>query len=66
MENEKAIDKRLEIERQQEKFLRMFDNDIKCELETITVTIKRLRVRAKDYYGYDFQEELQDYLSDMI
>ena len=51
---------------QQHKFLCMFQDDIDADLETIQVTIKRLRNKAKDYYGFDFQEELQDMLSDLI
>jgi len=51
---------------QQHKFLCMFQDDIDADLETIQVTIKRLRYRAKDYYGFDFREDLQDMLSDLI
>lgn len=50
----------------QHKFLCMFQDDIDADLETIQVTIKRLRSKAKDYYGFDFREPLQDMLSDLI
>lgn len=51
---------------QHHKFLCMFKDDIDSDLETIQVTIKRLRSKAKDFYGFRFEEELQDMLSDLI
>ena len=60
------LQKRENKQEQRYKFLCMFQDDIDSDLETIQVAIKRLRNRAKDYYGFDFREELQDMLSDLI
>ena len=60
------LQKREDKQEQRYKFLCMFQDDIDSDLETIQVAIKRLRNRAKDYYSFDFREELQDMLSDLI
>jgi hypothetical protein len=60
------LQKREDKQEQRYKFLCMFQDDIDSDLETIQVAIKSLRNRAKDYYGFDFREELQDMLNDLI
>ena len=60
------LQKREDKQEQRYKFLCMFQDDIDADLETIQVAIKRLRNQAKDYYSFDFREELQDMLSDLI
>ena len=64
--NEQALNKYLAKQEQQEKFLSMFEDDIQVELETIRVTIKRIRNKSKDYYGFNFQEEAEEFIQDLI
>ena len=64
--NEQALNKHLEKQRQEEKFLEMFENDIQADLENIRVSIKRIRRLSKDFYGYDFSESAEDFIQDLI
>ena len=63
---EHYFNKRENEQEQRYKFCNMFIDDIGTDLETIQVTIKRLRIKAKDYYGFDFREDLEDLLHDLI
>jgi hypothetical protein len=64
--NEQALNKHLQKQEQQEKFLDMFQDDVATELETIRVSIKRIRKKSLDFYGYSFQEEAEEWIQDLI
>ena len=64
--NEQALNKYLQKQQDMEKFEDMFLDDIDDDLVEIKNIIKQLRIRASDYYGYDFSELLCDCLSDLI
>lgn len=58
--------KREKRNEQRDKFLSMFEDEIQSDLETIRATIKRLRNKSKDWYGYDFRNEAEDFIQDLI
>lgn len=60
------INKKEKYETQKNKFLDMFENEISPDLEMIQVSIKRIRNKAKDWYGYDFREEAEELIHDLI
>lgn len=64
--NTYALNKHLQKQEQQEKFLTMFENEISSDLEMIQVSIKRIRNKAKDFYSYDFREEAESLIHDLI
>ena len=58
--------KREKRNEQRDKFLSMFEDEIQSDLENIRATIKRLRNKSKDWYGYDFREECECFIQDLI
>jgi hypothetical protein len=49
-----------------EKFLDYFHKDAEAYLETIEVAIRHLKNVSKDYYGFDFSDEVDDMVKDAI
>jgi len=64
--NEKALNKHLEKQEQQEKFLAMFESEIQSELEAIRFNMRLIRNKSKDYYGYNFFDEANSFISDLV
>lgn len=64
--NEYALNKHLEKQEKQELNLNAMLDEFDDELFKLGETINSLQAQAKDYNGYDFTEELNDALEDLI
>jgi hypothetical protein len=48
------------------RILEEFEDEIKHDIEHISFLIKHMKNKADDFYGFDFTQELQEMLQDLI
>jgi hypothetical protein len=48
------------------RILEEFEKEIKHDVEHISFLIKHMKNKADDFYGFDFTQELEEMLKDLI
>jgi hypothetical protein len=48
------------------RILEEFEDEIKHDIEFVSFLIKHMKNKADDFYGFDFTQELQEMLKDLI
>jgi len=53
-------------EKEYNRILEEFENEIKHDIEFVSFLVKHMKNKADDFYGFDFTQELQVMLQDLI
>jgi len=53
-------------EKEYNRILEEFENEIKHDIEFVSFLIKRMKNKADDFFGFDFSSELEKMLKDLI
>jgi hypothetical protein len=48
------------------RILEEFENEIKHDIEFVSFLIKHMKNKADDFFGFDFNSELEEMLKDLI